>query len=216
VCGRHFPSSAREAGTPQEGHTPEEAEAIVQSEHLHQHLTATASATVTGIGNGAHSYLMRNLRSIYNEAVQNYIQTGSVDTPDPGWYDDTESDEAEIRSAENNLPDVDLRFRTDWTDEQRQQAMEKLEAESRAYTWKHPTERVIRNPRKLFLETYGPDSIPEGYDIDHKIDLQLGGADDISNMWAIDRSVNRSLGIQIYHQIKNYPEDTVFGEFHIS
>jgi hypothetical protein len=44
--------------------------------------------------------------------------------------------------------------------------------------------------------------IPNGHDIDHLIELQLGGADDIANMWPLDSSVNRSIGSQIAHQIE--------------
>ncbi len=47
------------------------------------------------------------------------------------------------------------------------------------------------------------------------IELQLGGADKLSNMEPLDRSVNRSLGSQIHHAIKNYPEGTVFNKFTI-
>jgi hypothetical protein len=43
----------------------------------------------------------------------------------------------------------------------------------------------------------------DGADIDHKVDLQLGGADDIANMWPLDSSVNRSLGAQISAQIRS-------------
>ena len=35
------------------------------------------------------------------------------------------------------------------------------------------------------------------------------------NMQLLDRSVNRSLGAQIYQQIKQYGTGTVFGEFTI-
>ncbi|MGW7380053.1 polymorphic toxin-type HINT domain-containing protein [Streptomyces sp. NPDC054794] len=45
-------------------------------------------------------------------------------------------------------------------------------------------------------------TIEEGQDIDHVIDLQLGGADDVSNLSPLDYSVNRSLGPQIDRQIK--------------
>ena len=41
-----------------------------------------------------------------------------------------------------------------------------------------------------------------GADIDHKVDLQLGGADNVGNMWALDASVNRSLGSQVAKQIR--------------
>jgi hypothetical protein len=45
-------------------------------------------------------------------------------------------------------------------------------------------------------------------DADHTVDLQLGGADDILNMSALDNSVNRSLGSQINNLIKTLPAGT--------
>lgn len=56
-------------------------------------------------------------------------------------------------------------------------------------------------------------SIPSTQDVDHTIDLQLGGADDILNMNGLDRSVNRSLGKQINILIKDLPNGTVFRNF---
>ena len=66
-----------------------------------------------------------------------------------------------------------------------------------------------------YKSVYGKASVPIGYDVDHVIDLQLGGADVIVNMEPLDRSVNRSLGAQIQNAIKNYPDGTVFGRFTI-
>jgi hypothetical protein len=40
------------------------------------------------------------------------------------------------------------------------------------------------------------------------VDLQLGGSDTVNNMWPLDSSVNRSLGAQIQHLIKDLPIDT--------
>lgn len=57
--------------------------------------------------------------------------------------------------------------------------------------------------------------MPQGKDVDHTIDLQLGGADDILNMNPLDMSVNRSLGKQIQNQIKDYPYGTDFDKFTI-
>jgi hypothetical protein len=42
----------------------------------------------------------------------------------------------------------------------------------------------------------------DGSDIDHIIELQLGGADDVANMTPLDSSVNRSIGAQISRQLK--------------
>jgi hypothetical protein len=50
--------------------------------------------------------------------------------------------------------------------------------------------------------------VPARHDVDHTIDLQLGGADDILNMNPLDMSVNRSLGSQIHHRIKDLPPGT--------
>jgi len=52
-------------------------------------------------------------------------------------------------------------------------------------------------------------TVPPGHDVDHVQDLQLGGSDTLSNMLPLDSSVNRSLGSQIHHQIKNLPTGTV-------
>jgi hypothetical protein len=46
-------------------------------------------------------------------------------------------------------------------------------------------------------------------DIDHKIDLQLGGQDLEDNFWWLNRSVNRSLGPQVWAQICAYPDGTM-------
>lgn len=50
---------------------------------------------------------------------------------------------------------------------------------------------------------------------DYTIDLQLGGIDDIINMNPLDKSVNRSLGVQIKNAIKKYPGGTASGKFKI-
>ncbi len=51
-------------------------------------------------------------------------------------------------------------------------------------------------------------TIPELADVDHTIDLQLGGLDDVSNMAPLNFSVNRSLGPQIACQLRNLPLGT--------
>jgi hypothetical protein len=50
--------------------------------------------------------------------------------------------------------------------------------------------------------------IPAGMDVDHIIDLQLGGADEVANMTPLDSSVNRSLGPQIAAQLRGVPIGT--------
>lgn len=55
--------------------------------------------------------------------------------------------------------------------------------------------------------------MPAGRDVDHKVDLQLGGSKGAENLWSLDASVNRSLGAQIQHQIKNLPPGTIIENF---
>lgn len=50
--------------------------------------------------------------------------------------------------------------------------------------------------------------IPRGADVDHTIDLQLGGLDDLANMSPLNFSVNRSLGSQIGWQLRDVPVGT--------
>lgn len=45
-------------------------------------------------------------------------------------------------------------------------------------------------------------NVPKGSDVDHVIDLQLGGADTEANLAPLDSSVNRSLGSQIGWQLR--------------
>jgi len=44
--------------------------------------------------------------------------------------------------------------------------------------------------------------VPPGADVDHVIDLQLGGSNHLSNLSPLDASVNRSLGAQIASQLR--------------
>lgn len=54
--------------------------------------------------------------------------------------------------------------------------------------------------RRDYIEKYGP--VPKGKDVDHIQELQLGGRNALDNAMPLDKSVNRSVGSQIKHQIK--------------
>ena len=111
--------------------------------------------------------------------------------------------------------DIELKHKEGWTPVQKAEAEAKLKALSEAYTVKTPVNRSGTSASSRYKSVYGKASVPIGYDVDHVIDLQLGGADVIVNMEPLDRSVNRSLGAQIQNAIKNYPDGTVFGRFTI-
>ncbi|MFC4806592.1 HNH endonuclease [Falsarthrobacter nasiphocae] len=60
-----------------------------------------------------------------------------------------------------------------------------------------------RERRELVRETL------KGYDLDHKVDLQLGGKDSLDNIQWLDMSVNRSVGSQLRWKVGN-PESGKF------
>lgn len=112
---------------------------------------------------------------------------------------------------------INLKYKDGWTAAQKREARKKIKALSKAKTVKTPVNRNgTLSASSRYKSAYGEASISKGYDIDHIIDLQLGGIDDILNMKPLDKSVNRSLGIQIKNAIKDYPFGTKFGKFTIS
>lgn len=111
--------------------------------------------------------------------------------------------------------DIELKYKDGWTAAKKAEADAKVKALSDATTVKTPANRGGTSASSRYKSAYGKSSVPSGYDVDHTIDLQLGGADDILNMNPLDMSVNRSLGVQIKNTIKDYPDGTVFGQFTI-
>ena len=45
-------------------------------------------------------------------------------------------------------------------------------------------------------------------DADHVHELQLGGVDELSALSMLDKGINRSVGVQLMHQLKHLPEGT--------
>jgi len=111
--------------------------------------------------------------------------------------------------------DVNLKYKKNWTPEQIAEADAKAKALSEGTTIKTPVDRSGTSARSLYKKAYGENSIPDGYDIDHIIDLQLGGSNTLDNLAPLNKSVNRSLGKQIDNAIKQYPNGTEFGDFKI-
>lgn len=109
--------------------------------------------------------------------------------------------------------DAELSYKEDWTPEQRAEADAKCKALTEADTVKTKPDRGNTSASSKYKNEYGNDSVLKTQDVDHTIDLQLGGADDILNMNPLDRSVNRSLGSQISYLLKNLDEGTILRNF---
>lgn len=118
-----------------------------------------------------------------------------------------------IRAVERPDKTVDLVLKRKdiWDEIQMSQATRKARDLSRADTVKTTVGKRNGSAADAFKKEYGKDSVPAGYDVDHVIDLQLGGADHVSNMRPLDASVNRSMGAQMHYLIKDLPEGTKIG-----
>lgn len=106
-------------------------------------------------------------------------------------------------SVEANLR---LRYMPNWTAEQRTAADLKVGILDFSNTTVSQAVRGGTSARSIFAKENGP--LAPRYDIDHLIDLQLGGSHTLRNFWPLDSSVNRSLGSQIQNQIQGVPPGT--------
>jgi hypothetical protein len=52
-------------------------------------------------------------------------------------------------------------------------------------------------------------NVESGYDVDHKVELQLGGLDDTPNLWLLEAATNRSSGGNINTEIDNKIADSL-------
>jgi RHS repeat-associated protein len=102
---------------------------------------------------------------------------------------------------------LSLRYKAGWNLDQMAAADAKVAAlnaaAQRGELVASQVERSGTSAASIFRSAGG--NIPPGMDVDHIIDLQLGGADDLSNMSPLDLSVNRSLGPQIAAQLRGVP-----------
>ena len=109
--------------------------------------------------------------------------------------------------------DAELSYKENWTAEQKIEADNKCKALTEAETFKTKVERKV-SPSVEYKKLFGKDSVKPGQDVDHVIDLQLNGVDDVAiNGKPIDSSVNRSLGSQIGHLLRNLDYGTVIRNF---
>lgn len=94
-----------------------------------------------------------------------------------------------------------------------------LESELEAQENMKNTQRTIGAQRGLVSNNQTPRSgtlraqweavmgpVPEGWEVDHIIDLQLGGADDLSNAQLVRKPVNRSSGARTGNALRGVPK----------
>lgn len=100
---------------------------------------------------------------------------------------------------------IRVKYGSDWTRAQRNAADEKMraifEAGSRGGLHKTKPVRSGSATARYVNETGG--RVRSNENVDHTIELQLGGKDDVTNMKPLDKTVNSSFGTQIEKQIRD-------------
>ncbi|WP_158596251.1 toxin TcdB middle/N-terminal domain-containing protein [Oleomonas cavernae] len=114
------------------------------------------------------------------------------------------------RAAEREGVDLTLTYKPGWSAAQRAEADLKVQILTEGDTIVSQATRSGTSAASRYRSA--GNQIPAGNDIDHAIDLQLGGFDTLSNMWPLNSSVNRSLGAQIQQRIKNLLPGTVINK----
>ena len=112
-----------------------------------------------------------------------------------------------------NMVDLNLKYKEGWTSAQRAAADAKCQSLCDADTVVTQVNRSGTSASSRYKRA--GNTVSSGNDVDHVVDLQLGGTDSVSNMLPLDSSVNRSLGSQIHHQIKKLPAGTVIDKVNI-
>ena len=106
---------------------------------------------------------------------------------------------------------IKLKFKEGWEGPQIDAARAKIDAINASDAVKTEVPPSLRtvNVRKLYMEVHGLKAKDmEGLDVDHIVELQINGTNAIENLQALDSSVNRSMGAQIFHGMKGLLPDT--------
>ncbi|RVU34813.1 HNH endonuclease [Hwanghaeella grinnelliae] len=114
------------------------------------------------------------------------------------------------KSNEENGVNLQLKYMKKWDQTQRMAADAKCKALCDLDTFVAKSDRSGSSGAKVYKDA--GHIVPEGHDVDHIKDLQLGGTTTLDNLATLDASVNRSLGAQIWHQIKDLPQGTIINK----
>jgi len=142
---------------------------------------------------------------------QGLIDGMQAQTETSGVGQAADNEESTLRSGmapkSEEVVVINLRMKEGWTPEQQIEARNKVDLMNnlKPTVVENPVERAA-NLRRGFLKEGG--DVNATQDVDHILDLQLGGTNDLFNLQGLDQSVNRSLGKQIQNQIQNVAPGT--------
>ena len=171
-------------------------EKFLESRELNTSLEMSATMFQGGIGGGSSLFAKEMAAQAAAAVIERSITKVVVAAAKPAV-------QAQVATSVN----LTLKFKAGWSLEQKAQAIAKVQLLNDGYTVVTKAVRSGTSASKRYKAA--GKAVAPGKDVDHKIDLQLGGQDVLRNLWELDLSVNRSLGSQIAHQIKNLEPGTV-------
>jgi hypothetical protein len=105
---------------------------------------------------------------------------------------------------------IRLKYKSSWGPSERAYADMKIQQLNDAATAQGlvSTDAVRAGKSARAIYKAAGNQIPDDFDVDHIIDLQLGGSNSVGNLQGLPLSVNRSLGPQIMRQLGALPRGT--------
>ena len=116
-----------------------------------------------------------------------------------------------VRVAEDGVTEIAIKMKKGWSQEQIDAMVTKINQVNERNPIVTRVEEQARNPSATSIWRRAGRDFESGKDVDHILDLRLGGENVLENMQLLDRSVNRSFGAQIGNAIRHgkIGEDTV-------
>jgi hypothetical protein len=127
--------------------------------------------------------------------------------PGSSGADDADNSANQIKNNADEGVDLIVKGKSTWNVVQNEAAAAKATAltESNTVVTNNPVARQS-NLRSKFIKAGG--KLLSGQHVDHIVDLQLGGTNDLYNLQGLNGSVNTSFGKQINNQVKILPDAT--------
>lgn len=102
-----------------------------------------------------------------------------------------------VRVAEDGVTEIAIKMKKGWSQEQIDAMITKINQVNDRNPVVTRVEEQARNPSATSIWRRAGREFEPGKDVDHILDLRLGGKNSLANMQLLDSSVNRSFGAQI-------------------
>ncbi|MEI7557024.1 hypothetical protein [Candidatus Chlorohelix sp.] len=126
-----------------------------------------------------------------------------------------EKEKANLRKNEESFAAfvLNVKDKQAWTDYQKAEAQKKVgyynESIENGQNLTINEQLPRNNNLRALYEKETNETLEKNQQLDHKIDRQFGGTDDLENLGPLDASVNASVGSQVQNQLDHFPNKGV-------